>query len=303
MANAWDEARIQRYIDDEIEESLNLDYKAADALAKTDGKRKEVTKDVSAMANSDGGVIVYGLSEDPNNRHLPGRFDLVNRNDFSKEWLEQVISNIRPKIDGLLIHPVPIGNSKTDAVYVVEIPKSHTAHQAMDKRYYKRFNFQSVMMDDHEVREGMNRGQHPRIELEFEIIRCRSVRFDEGTCQETEPFYRLQAFATNRGSVRANHTNIQIYLPPRIESNMLSASSDAATAYTDPVFPGRRELVLSILLRADYYKISLHDIFLSWIVSADDAPVSEGRLAMSEIQVQDRPVEIRSVPMSVDWAD
>ena len=30
------EARVQQYIDDEIEESLNLDYKAAGALAKTD---------------------------------------------------------------------------------------------------------------------------------------------------------------------------------------------------------------------------------------------------------------------------
>ena len=52
--NVWDQARVQQYIDDGVEESLNLDYKAAGALAKTDGKRKEITKDVSAMANSEG---------------------------------------------------------------------------------------------------------------------------------------------------------------------------------------------------------------------------------------------------------
>lgn len=166
MAEVWDEARVQQYIDDGIEESLNLDYKAAGALGKTDGKRREITKDVSAMANSDGGKIIYGLIEQ---NHLPGSIDPVKRSDFSKEWLEHVIGNIRPKIDGLLIQPVSIGKSNTDVVFVVEIPKSHTAHQALDKRYYKRFNFESVRMEHFEILDVLNRQQHPRIDLEFEI--------------------------------------------------------------------------------------------------------------------------------------
>ena len=169
VTEVWDEARVQQYIDDRVEESLNLDYKAAGALGKTDGKRREITKDVSAMANSDGGTIIYGVTEDATNRHLPGRIKAVNRKEFSKEWLEQVISNIRPKLDGMVIHPVTIGNSNADVVYVVEIPKGRTAHQAMDKRYYKRFNFQSVMMDDYEIRDVMNRLQYPRIELHFQL--------------------------------------------------------------------------------------------------------------------------------------
>ena len=135
MAEIWDQARVQQYIDDGVEESLNLDYKAAGALAKTDSKRREVTKDVSAMANSDGGNILYGVTE---NGHLPGNIDPVNRQAISKEWLEHVIGNIRPRIENLIIHSVTIGNSNPDVVYIVQIPKSHTAHQAMDKRYYKR---------------------------------------------------------------------------------------------------------------------------------------------------------------------
>ncbi len=131
MAEVWDQARVQQYIDDGVEESLNLDYKAAGALAKTPGKRKEVTKDVSAMANSDGGIIIYGLSE---KGQLPDALDPIDRQEFSKEWLEHVIGNIRPRIDDLIIHPVTIGNSDSDVVYIVEIPQSHTAHQAMDKR-------------------------------------------------------------------------------------------------------------------------------------------------------------------------
>lgn len=61
--DTWDEERLQAYVDNFIEESSTLDYKAADALGLTDRKRKEITKDVSAMANSAGGVIIYGLKE------------------------------------------------------------------------------------------------------------------------------------------------------------------------------------------------------------------------------------------------
>ena len=40
----------------EIEENLHLDYKSAGALSKIDRKKDEITKDVSALANSDGGI-------------------------------------------------------------------------------------------------------------------------------------------------------------------------------------------------------------------------------------------------------
>ena len=225
MADVWDEARVQQYIDDGIEESLNLDYKAAGALAKTDGKRKEITKDVSAMANSDGGVIIYGLIE---TNHFPGSIDPVKRCDFSKEWLEHVIGNIRPKIDGLLIHPVPIGNSTTDVVYVVEIPKSHTAHQAMDKRYYKRFNFESVPMEHYEILDVLNRQKHPRIELNFKILVKKIEETASGLPDEVDygmPVstktanrnarleYELAPIMVNSGAVMARYVEARITIP------------------------------------------------------------------------------------------
>ena len=76
------------YIDEGIEESLNLDYKAAGALGKTDGKKKEISKDVSAMANSDGGRIIYGVPEQwSSSRSHRSR---QSTGEFSKEWLEHV---------------------------------------------------------------------------------------------------------------------------------------------------------------------------------------------------------------------
>jgi hypothetical protein len=125
------------------------------------------------MANSYGGIIIYGVSEcqDKLRKHLPEKSDPIDRTQLPKEWLEHVINNIRPKIEGLVIHPVPINTASNHVVYVVEIPQSWTVHQAIDKRYYKRYNFESVPMEDDEIRDVMvlARQQHPKIDLKFEI--------------------------------------------------------------------------------------------------------------------------------------
>lgn len=167
----WDLKRIDDLILNGIEENLNLDYKSAEALAKTDGKKSEISKDVSAFANSAGGVIIYGISEynDPTKKHLPETIDAVDRNVISKEWLEQVINtNISPKIEGIKIHPVVIGDIKDNkVVYVVDIPQSKTAHQAKDKRYYKRYNFESIPMEDYEIRDIFNRANKSDIRISF----------------------------------------------------------------------------------------------------------------------------------------
>ncbi|GAI90148.1 unnamed protein product, partial [marine sediment metagenome] len=197
-----------------------LEYKAADALGKSDGKKKEMTKDVSAMANSADGTVFYGIAEyqDPSKEHLPERIDPVDQTAFSKEWLEQVINSIRPRVDGIVITPVPIGTDPTDVVYVVEIPQSTTAHQAVDWRYYKRYNFLSIPMEDYEIRDVMGRQQHPKIELDFEIEvttqQCTSGIVEREVTTQTE--YELKVTARNPGQVYAQYVNAFIRIPYEI---------------------------------------------------------------------------------------
>jgi hypothetical protein len=50
----WDEDDLQTLILNGTQESIELDYKACDALAQTEGKKNELSKDVSAFANSAG---------------------------------------------------------------------------------------------------------------------------------------------------------------------------------------------------------------------------------------------------------
>ena len=88
--------------------------------------------------------------------------------DISKEWLEDVITgNIRPIIDGLVIHPVALDKRHPGRVaYVVEVPQ-HYGAPIGDRRYYRRRNFKSEPMDDYEVREGMSRGRTGSVSFEI----------------------------------------------------------------------------------------------------------------------------------------
>jgi hypothetical protein len=170
-AETWNASRLDAMISSKIEENFSLDYKAAGAIGDSEKTKREITKDVSAMANSSGGTIIYGVAEyaDDARRHLPEMIDPISRLQFSKEWLEHVISNIKPRIESLKITPVEIPTNPDHVVYVVEIPKSTTAHQASDFRYYRRYNFESVPMHDYEIRDIMNRMQFPTLSVSASI--------------------------------------------------------------------------------------------------------------------------------------
>jgi hypothetical protein len=159
----WTEEDIRSLIHNKIGESTTLEYKACDSLGRTDGKKKEISKDVSAFANSAGGTIIYGVTE--NSSHEPEAIDVgFDPTDISGEWLEQVInSNIERRIGGIIINSVLLPKTQPGKVlYVVSIPESKLApHMAADDRFYKRFNFQSVAMKEYEVRNLIRQEGYP----------------------------------------------------------------------------------------------------------------------------------------------
>ncbi len=157
---------IQYLIDFGVEESVHLDYKASGALAKTDSKKKEISKDVSAFANSDGGIIVYGVEE---RGHKAVGFSYIDGNEITKEWLEQVInSTINQKIDGIEIFPIRNNDNISESIYIVRIPRSYRAPHmiSIDKCYYKRYNFESVKMEEYEVRDLFNRHNLSKLKID-----------------------------------------------------------------------------------------------------------------------------------------
>ncbi|MFZ3358392.1 MAG: ATP-binding protein [Xanthobacteraceae bacterium] len=157
----WDEAFLERhFVQGKIQESNALDYKDSRSLGKQSPERSELCKDTSAFANSAGGMIVYGITE---NKHEPTGIDQgVDITAITKEYIEDVLtSNIRPKIEDLEIKVVPLPSKGANRVAVVLRIGQATAlapHQnVLDNKYYRRHNFKSEPMRDHEVRDAMRR--------------------------------------------------------------------------------------------------------------------------------------------------
>ena len=276
------------------------------------------------MANSAGGTIIYGVAEyqTPDKEHLPEKIDPVDQTKFSKEWLEQVINNVRPRIDGIVITPVPIAPDPADAVYVVEIPQSTTAHQATDWRYYKRYNFLSVPMDDHEIRDIMGRQQYPKIELGFEI-EVTTQRYTSGvvnTKVTTQTEYELKITARNSGQVYARYVNAFIMIPyaisyqdkfkPKepteedgelyceyykdntkrdvvdVEVNLYAPIMKYGSSWFDPLLPGLSR-TWRIRIGDDFPRKKTEGLSIKWSVHADNAPPNAGEMAVGDIEVVD----------------
>jgi len=282
----WTEADLLQLIQIPVLESIELDYKRAAALASQDGPRREIAKDVSAFANSAGGVIVYGMAEDG---QRPTQIDPVNPQPFNKEWLENVITgNVQPRIDGLHINPVQLtGANAGRVVYVVTVPQSLTAHQAPDNKYYKRFNFQSVPMEHYEVQDTMNRAKTPIID----VLINRRVE------SETRDIHRYSLLLTldNKGTKAAHHIKLVLWFPanlqPRIQgyasettkrTRGLSGEPYEARRYTvrlsdQVLFPldaiGLENAGFSIYFEVDQARFEFlmqHAPTIEWIVFADD---------------------------------
>jgi len=141
---------LKSLIKNEVQENIHLDYKDGRAINRK--KRNEIAKDVSAFANSDGGILIYGIREEG---YLPVEIDQgVDHSIFTREWIEEVItSNITPIINDIKIVQIPL--SETNSVFAIQIPKSYRApHQEQSsKRYYKRYNFKSQPMEDYEIND------------------------------------------------------------------------------------------------------------------------------------------------------
>lgn len=281
----WSQPDLVEMISSEQEESLHLEFKASEALQKTEGAKKEISKDISAFANSDGGTIIYGMVE---KNHIAHEIDNgVDADAFSKEWLEQVInSRIQPRIEGIRINPISVSGSRN--IYCVYIPKSTRPHQAADKRFYKRFNFQSVPMEEYEIRDIYNRQEKPQV-----------------TAKTSLSGEHLSFRLCNIGQIPAYQVYLELLVPAdaiagmrwdiiyKTDKAMFKGKAHNLYRYhlrnetgPIPLFPGTEFEVLDGNFR--WINISAQKIGdgLSWKIFADKAEPLNGRISIRQLRNQ-----------------
>ncbi len=206
----WSEPELLELIHLKQEEGLQLDFKRAESLDSADKKKMEISKDVSAFANSAGGAIIYGMAESTSQPHYAEKLSPVEPSKYSKEWLEQIInSRIQPRIQGLVINSVALNSSHPGkCAYIACVPQSTTAHQASDHRYYKRHNFESVPMEDYEVRQTMDRASRPAYSTKLFPTQMSD--------RDGRRFFQLGCTIQNISEILGRDVSAVLYLPKHV---------------------------------------------------------------------------------------
>jgi len=132
----------------ELHEGYRLDFKR-----ELGRKNKEIAKDVSSFANTNGGYLIYGIDDD-DDQTIIGIDSIVNNRNIA-EWFNQVISgNVMPDIFYKEPHCIKIPDTDK-VVMIIEIPESSRKPHMLteDHRYYIRVNDSSRAAKHHEVRD------------------------------------------------------------------------------------------------------------------------------------------------------
>lgn len=295
----WTEVELQILIDERTPEPLTLEYKRSDSLVKDDFHKKEISKDVSAMANSDGGVVIYGIKtySDTGKKHIPEGFDAgIDGSQFSVECLEQVIdSNIHPKISNLRCHPVELTKKRLGRfAYIVSVSKGTRAHQAADKRYHGRIERTTTALEDYQIRDINNRLKYAVLVPEF--------RLDAVSKKEKAFAYNFQIFLENTGSVRAIDWKLEVVTPKEVK-DVRQRVEDATVV---PLGDGRCKMEINstrkhqVIFPQDKQRVCIsHNVIIanhelvvltqtghfSWRVFADDSEPRSGKTKFSQVRI------------------
>lgn len=160
------EADLEAMIGDpRFREGQYIDYKREVRTA-TDTDKEEFIKDVSAFANSFGGLLVVGV-KDVNG--LPETINGVEPGSTGKNYpnfdklitgFQQIINDhTDPRLSGVQIIPVSLKSGKS--VLIFDIPKSPLLphRNRLDGKFYYRYDSQSREMTTAEIRALMVNGE------------------------------------------------------------------------------------------------------------------------------------------------
>jgi Putative DNA-binding domain len=139
---------LDALVSERMLEGVHIEFKSSRAFGNRNKLKSELPCDASAFANAAGGVIIFGIEEDSENRADAIRG--YDREDIDASWFEDVLLNtVSPALYGIdvlsLVHP-------TGKVFVLHVPISFAApHQSCDGKYYARRQFRRDVLEHFEI--------------------------------------------------------------------------------------------------------------------------------------------------------
>jgi hypothetical protein len=135
------EQDLQQLVTDQASESTTLEFKVK-PHGTADDEKAELAKDVSAMANSDGGDIVFGIAEV---KYVASRLTGITGEDYDplvRRITQTLEAKVDPRIHGVRYHKVPLASGSY--ALVVRVPPSYDGpHSVRQTQELRRFVFRN----------------------------------------------------------------------------------------------------------------------------------------------------------------
>jgi hypothetical protein len=151
---------LQLLVSNRVKENTQLDYKLL-LPEQSDAGKKELLKDISAFANTNGGYLIYGIKEEEVDGKKTGvageitGIKGVNSNDLQLLIESSVRSNIEPRLVGLEFKEISIDD--TNSVILIRVPRSwnipHVVSFGNHWRFYGRNSAGNYPMDITQLRD------------------------------------------------------------------------------------------------------------------------------------------------------
>ena len=157
---SWTETDVQALIGQS--ESIRLEFKSGLMFdRKPEGEWvKDLSIEVSALANTEGGDLILGVDEDKKSKpRVAKAVDGVSTTLAPERPQQLVASNVFPYLPGIRVHRIKLSAIPDRVALVIHVPQGSTAYQAKDGRYYGRSEFEAKYLPDHEIRLRMSRGK------------------------------------------------------------------------------------------------------------------------------------------------
>ncbi len=118
-------AIVRRCVDDRLAEADDLDWKELLPNGQNPHQDAEFAKDVAAMANTRGGLIIFGVTDQV-------EFTGIRAVDANPDQYAQWVRNlVQPYLSGLEQY-VLLSDDGSEAVFVVDVPASEPAPHSVD---------------------------------------------------------------------------------------------------------------------------------------------------------------------------
>lgn len=147
------EPHLDRLVKAQIEEDVDLDFKA-EPYGPKDGDKRNLAGDAAALANTRGGAIVLGIGELTRGR--AGPLQPFRLDETEVQRMRQIVASLVFPTPAIEILPIEHPPDPTHGYYLLVVPRSQLAPHAvrMDNRslrYPRRYGRETIYMSESEV--------------------------------------------------------------------------------------------------------------------------------------------------------